>query len=268
MLSNFSLMYISLTLYTIIKSSVLIWTFLWGVLLKIEAFKLNTFCAVLFIVSGIGLAVASSTDVSPIGVAMVLGASAAGGVRWALVQKLMAVDEQSKNVFVSIYRFAPASALSMLPFALGMDLLPLLRSDFFVDSSDNNLAATLALVVLGGLIAFALITTEVHLVNLTSSLTMGVLGQVKEVIQIVLSMAIFHDHVNLLNAAGIVIAMVAVGYYKRIKSVDRETLRYSTLSQVELELDVFDQDLEDSSEETTGGVFDDFDDDQDIISRR
>ena len=232
MLSNFSLMYISLTLYTIIKSSVLIWTFLWGVLLRIETFKCNVFCAVLFIVGGIGLAVASSTDVSVIGVAMVLGASASGGVRWALVQKLMTVNEQSRNVFVSIYRFAPASALSMVPFALGVDLMPFLRSDFFQNSSDSALTTTFVLVVLGGLFAIALITTEVHLVNLTSSLTMGVLGQVKEVIQIVLSMLIFHDHVNLLNAAGIVIAVTAVGYYKRIKAVDAETTRYSALNQV------------------------------------
>jgi solute carrier family 35, member C2 len=232
MLSNFSLMYITLTLYTIIKSSVLIWTFFWGVVLRIEPFKINTFCAVLFIVGGISLAVASSTDVSVIGIVMVLGAAASGGIRWALVQKLMTVNEQSKNVFVSIYRFAPASALSMIPFAVGMELVPFLKSDFFLQSSDNILAATAALVVSGGLIAFSLITTEVHLVNLTSSLTMGVMGQVKEVIQIVLSMIIFHDHVNLLNAVGIVVAMVAVGYYKRIKMADNEEVKYRTLSQV------------------------------------
>lgn len=33
MLSNMALMYVTLTLYTIIKSSVLIWTFFWGVML-------------------------------------------------------------------------------------------------------------------------------------------------------------------------------------------------------------------------------------------
>lgn len=232
MLSNFSLMYITLTLYTIVKSSVLIWTFFWGVILQIEPFKWNTFCAVIFIVGGISLAVAASTNVSIFGTIMVLGAAASGGIRWALVQKLMSVNAQSKNVFVSIYRFAPASVLAMLPFAIGMELLPFLRSEFYLNSNDNTLAATAALVVSGGLIAFSLITTEVHLVNLTSSLTMGVLGQIKEVIQIVLSMIIFHDHVNVLNAAGIVIAMIAVGYYKRIKMADNEEIRYRTLSQV------------------------------------
>jgi len=264
MLSNFSLLYISLTLYTIIKGTVLIWVFLWGVLFNIEIFRLSTFCAVLGIVGGIGLAVATSTDVSLVGVIMVLCAAAAGGVRWALVQKLMAVDDHSRNVFVSIHRFSPASALAITPVALVTEVVPFFQSTFYSSSSSAGLAATATLIAVGGGIAFLLITTEVHLVNLTSSLTMGVLGQVKELIQILLSMIVFRDHMNVLNATGIAIAMISVGIYKRIKYAEKEnssTIAYCTLSQVELELKAFDDALDDSlSDVVTDGCFD-FDDD-------
>jgi len=259
MLSNFSLLYITLTLYTIIKGTVLIWVFLWGVLFNIEKFKASTFCAVLGIVGGIGLAVAASTDVSIVGVLMVLGAAAAGGVRWALVQKLMAVDDHSRDVFVSIHRFSPASALTITPIAIITELVPFFQSEFYASSSPAGLTATMTLISVGGGIAFLLITTEVHLVNLTSSLTMGVLGQVKELLQILLSMMIFRDHVNALNATGIVIAMIAVAIYKRIKYAEKDSLsapEYSALSQVELELKAFDDTLDDSLDVITDGCFD------------
>ena len=40
-LSNVSILFISLTLYTTIKATVLVFTFLWGILLGIEKFKCN-----------------------------------------------------------------------------------------------------------------------------------------------------------------------------------------------------------------------------------
>eukprot|EP00602_Paraphysomonas_sp_CaronLab_P000741 CAMPEP_0185028920 /NCGR_PEP_ID=MMETSP1103-20130426/14999_1 /TAXON_ID=36769 /ORGANISM="Paraphysomonas bandaiensis, Strain Caron Lab Isolate" /LENGTH=96 /DNA_ID=CAMNT_0027563501 /DNA_START=1007 /DNA_END=1297 /DNA_ORIENTATION=+ len=93
---------------------------------------------------------------------------------------------------------------------------------------------------------------------------MGVLGQVKELIQILLSMIVFRDHMNVLNATGIAIAMISVGIYKRIKYAEKEnssTIAYCTLSQVELELKAFDDALDDSlSDVVTDGCFD-FDDD-------
>ena len=234
LLSNMALMYVTLTLYTIIKSSVLIWTFTWGVLLGIEKYRLTTFCSVLGICFGISLAVASSTEVSLVGVFMVLGASAMSGIRWALTQKLMVDDEQSKNIFVNVYRFIPSSAVSMLIVACIIDVKPFMESDFVQDSTLAEFMTLFVFCCAGGVIAFILITTEVHLVGLLSSLSLGVLGQVKEVIQIALAMIVFHDKLNFVNFIGIVIAMVAIGFYKKFKSdeIRENEIEYQSLKQV------------------------------------
>jgi len=171
MLSNLSLVYISVTLYTVIKASVVVWVFFWGVLFRLEKFKILTFLAVLITSAGLGMAVSSHTVIRVDGIFLCLGAAAAGGLRWALTQQLMVSDESSKNVFVAIYRFAPASALSMLPFALFIEVGPLLRSRFL--NQRQALLEAFSMTFVGGLIAFILILTEVNLVRISSSLTMG-----------------------------------------------------------------------------------------------
>ena len=215
MLSNWSLRYVTVTVYTIIKASVVLWTFFWGVILQLESFKCKTCVAVFLITLGLSIAVFTTTNVSPFGAALVLLASALGGVRWALTQQLMAVDHQSKDVFVALYRFAPYSAVSLLPFALILEGSLFVKSDFAAISPVTALLAVFVLV--GGIIAFGLIVTEVHLVFLTSSLTMGVLGQLKELLQIGLAMLIFQDNLTFYNAAGIVIALGSVVYYKILR---------------------------------------------------
>lgn len=234
MLSNMSLMFVTLTLYTIVKSSVLIWTFFFGVVLGVEKFRLTTFASVLGICFGLSLAVASSTDVSVIGVVMVLAASGMSGVRWAMTQKLMVDDEQSTNIFVNVYRFVPSSAMSMLAVACALDVKPFSESEFVSESSVSEIIFFLLLSSAGGGIAFILITTEVRLVKLLSSLSLGVLGQVKEIIQIVLAMVVFRDRLNATNVGGIVIAMVAIGFYKKFKSDEtkEEDIAYQSLKQV------------------------------------
>ena len=171
-----------------------------------------TFLAVVITSAGLGLAVSSHTTISVVGLLLCLGAAAAGGLRWALTQQLMVSDEATRNVFVAIYRFSPASAISMLPFALALELRPLMTSSFGKDPLALSEAAAMTLG--GGLIAFALILTEVNLVRLSSSLTMGMLGQMKEVLQIALALAIFRDELHPLNAFGIFVSLSASAFYR------------------------------------------------------
>jgi solute carrier family 35, member C2 len=238
MFSNYSLLYISITLYTIIKASVLIWTFLWGVLFEIEPFHFKTLSAVLVIFLGISLAVFASTDLSLFGIVLVLIAAACGGIRWVLVQKLLSSSSSPSSAsssMLSIYYFSPYSALSILPFGL-YNLFTFTSSDYFLLSSSLDLWITLTLILVGGLIAFYLILTEVYLVQITSSLTLGVLGQIKEMVQIVLSIIVFHDAISWMNGFGVVIAVIGVWWYKSIKLLDHlqntSHQEYHTLAQV------------------------------------
>lgn len=215
MFSNLSLQYITITLYTITKTSVIAWTFMWALILKMEVFKLKTFVVVCFICLGISLAVASPTAISFTGVSYCLVASAAGGLRWAFTERLVRSNEQCKSPFVCLHHIAPVSATFMLPVGLVVDGVPFLNSQF---AHDNNLAMlSFGILTCGGIMAFALILVEVKLVQLTSSVTMGVLGQLKELLQIIVAIIIFKDQVSSMNAMGLALALLMVGVYKWIK---------------------------------------------------
>jgi len=244
MLSNVSLLHISVTLYTVVKASVVVWVFFWGVLFRLEKFRVVTFMAVAITSAGLMLAVSTHTSISVIGLVLCLGAAASGGLRWALTQQLLVSDESSRNVFIAIYRFSPASALSMAPFALGLELPVLLRSPFAQDR--EALLQALSMTLAGGFIAFALILVEVNLVRLSSSLTMGMLGQLKEILQIALALMIFRDELHWVNGLGIVVSLLASAFYRYVKAAEaRESALssngYLAVNQVESELDVFDE---------------------------
>ncbi|CAM9206479.1 unnamed protein product [Phaeothamnion confervicola] len=66
-----------------------------------------------------------------------------------------------------------------------------------------------------GLVAFALILVEVQLVSLTSSLSMGVIGNIKDIVQIAIAVLVYHDQVSALNILGLVLAISGGWLYKR-----------------------------------------------------
>ena len=60
--SNESIIYLSITMFTTLKSIVLIFTFIWSIILQVEEFNWKILGAVICIVLGVGIAVFSATD--------------------------------------------------------------------------------------------------------------------------------------------------------------------------------------------------------------
>lgn len=230
--SNMSIKYISVTLYTIIKTSVIVWTFVWALLFRIEKFKLKTFISVCFITLGISLAVSSPTAVSWVGVSLCMAAAACGGLRWAMTERLVGMNEQCKDPFVTIFHFSPISALLVTPFALFVELGDFVASPFASNSS--LFWEGFVFITVGGAIAFVMLFVEVKIVNLTSSLTIGVLGQLKELTQITLAVVVFGDKLSFINTCGVVASFVFVAVYKWIRRSEmKETLTAESISQKE-----------------------------------
>jgi solute carrier family 35 protein C2 len=213
--SNLSLKYITVTLYTITKTSTIAFTFIWALGLGVEKFRIKTCLTVVMICIGIVMAVTSPTPVSVIGLCFCLTAAACGGLRWVVTEKLIAANSQCSNPFVCLFHFAPVSALVAVPLCVGIDIVPFMESQLV--HQPNLLIEASIFMLVGGLCAFCLILVEVKLVQLTSSLTMGVLGQLKELLQICAAIIVYHDHVSTTNAIGLIIALSCVGVYKWIK---------------------------------------------------
>ena len=183
-----------MTNYTLLKSTVLLWTYIWALMIGVSTFQLRTLLSVITISIGLAMAILKSSDLNLLGAIFVLAASAAAGLRWALLQLLIFKDPISKTFFGSVYRFSPASALGVVPVACFVDLPGFIESEFFHDTSALSLAVLI--VACCGIMAFLLVTVEVRIVQLTSSVTLSVVGQVKELVQIVLAMIVFGDQLS------------------------------------------------------------------------
>lgn len=214
--SNIAIQYLPLSIYTTTKGATLVFTFLLGVMCKLEEFQWSLFFAILGIVSGLGLAIASSGDsISAYGLLCVTLSAAASAVRWVLMQLLAVRDVKSESVMVTLFRFSPYSAASIIPFALLFEAPGLVHSSFADHST--VLVQALLYAVLGGVVSFLLIIAEVKLLRVTSSLTMCVIGQIKEIIQIAAAMVLFKDHITLKSGLGIAVSIIAAYWYRHLK---------------------------------------------------
>ncbi len=264
MLSNLSILYIPLSLYTALKTTVPVWTFVMGIIMGVERFEIWTFLSISFVVCGLAIAVQFSVEGSWTGVIYVLLASLSGGLRWLLLQVLVGSDQDSREIMVAIYRFSPSSTLFLLPIGLYVELPRLLGSKF---CTDINLGLTaLGNACSGGFFSIALIAFEIYILRKTSSVTLGILGQIKEVFQILLSVLIYSEYLTVQTIIGLTVSVIAANFYRRIKqaqsrleqtqvlgSEDGYALpgsRLDTEIEAEMELDVF-KFTGDSDEEDT-----------------
>lgn len=211
-LTNTAVLYLPLSLVTSIKGSTLIFTFLWGIVIEIEKFQWKLLIAVVGITSGLVVTVTNSVTINTIGCLCAFGAACAGGLRWALLQLLEQRDPQSKSVMVTLYRFTPASVVSILPLVFAVEGDKFYASTFWRHSKDMNDALLLCLI--GGVFAFCLVVVEVKLVRLTSALTMSVFGQVKEIIQISLAMILLRENLSIKGGVGIGMSILSSLYYR------------------------------------------------------
>ena len=83
----------------------------------------------------------------------------------------------------------------------------------------------LAFVSIGGLASLLLLMAEVKLLQLTSSLSLGVFGVIKEILQIILAVGVFHDTISLVNVLGLALCIGGTGAYHHMKHQGLSRLR-------------------------------------------
>lgn len=158
-LSNLSLKTITLTLYTMCKSSALIFVLGFAFLFKLEKFSYRLVGVITFISVGVFFMVFNVTAVSVPGIIMVFSASAIGGLRWALTSLLMHRREMGmSNPFATIYWLAPLMALSLAIVSIALEgWIVVLDSGYF-----NGWASirTILVILFPGVLAFSMVSSE------------------------------------------------------------------------------------------------------------
>mgnify|MGYP001081629699 CR=1 FL=1 len=259
-LSNSSLKYVSLSFYTMVKSSspmfILIFAFIFG----LERASVTLVSIITVIGMGTLLTVYNPTSFDLLGFCLVFSAAIMSGIRWALTQLIIDIqDDEDKSRNAD----GPLSAILFLTPPIGVTLAVICGSfeGFKVIFSKVFLQAsifqTLLICTFGGIMTFSLILTEYKVVESTSVVTLSISSIVKEIIMIFVSVVYFKDKLLPINYLGLVISIGGIiGYnYHKIrrksskKDISQMYLAIPTTEPVQVFLNPFiddeDEELED-----------------------
>ena len=195
-LSNAGLLLLSVATHTMIKACTPVFVLGAGLALKLELCRWSSILIVLVICAGTilcspGVADHHREKDSLLGVLLTVSGGAVGGLRWGLTQKACQKGVRVKPTEL-VRRTLPTSAAFLVLVAGLLDARRLIRTPGSGDLAQKALGAALAL-ALGGL---GLLTVEVTLVALTSSLTLAVAAVAKELVLIGVSIGLLKNDVS------------------------------------------------------------------------
>lgn len=210
-MGNISLKYITVSFYTMVKSSSLGWVMIFGFMFRIEKPNVKLISVVMVLMIGVVMMVAGETKFHLIGFLLVLGAAVLSGLRWALTQLLLTRCPATTNPFSTIQNVAPMMALCLFLFALIVEgPVTFLTSHFW---ADQGLLWGIFLMIIPGLFAFFLTVAEYALLQETSVITLSIGGIFKEILTIVASALIYDDTMSVVNTIGLVVSLLAIVAY-------------------------------------------------------
>ncbi|XP_068184265.1 solute carrier family 35 member C2 isoform X2 [Antennarius striatus] len=177
-LSNWSFLFITISLYTMTKSSAVLFILFFSLIFKLEEPNPFLILVVLLISCGLFMFTFESTQFNLEGFLMVLLASFIGGIRWTLTQVLMQKAELGlQNPIDAMFHLQPIMFIGLFPLFLYNEGLSLSTSEKLFRSTElSPLLYSLFTLSLGGGLAFGLGFSEFLLVSRTSSLTLSISG--------------------------------------------------------------------------------------------
>ncbi|XP_072930918.1 solute carrier family 35 member C2 [Epargyreus clarus] len=207
--SNWGLELVTISLYTMTKSTTIIFILGFAILLGLEKKSWSLVGIVIMIAAGLIMFTYKATQFNFLGFNFLLLASFAAGVRWTFAQLLM---QKSKlglhNPIDMVFHVQPWMFLSLLPFVImfeGTDCFEYLQS-----LPREALLPTLLKVSVGATIAFAMEISEFLVVTYTSSLTLSIAGIFKEMCILVLAVEVSGDQLSPINVAGLVLCLLGI----------------------------------------------------------
>ncbi|WBW73522.1 Golgi phosphoenolpyruvate transmembrane transporter Pet3 [Schizosaccharomyces osmophilus] len=209
-LGNMSLETITLSFYTMCRSSILVFVFIFSVLFRIEQFDRILLFITFIITGGVILMVATETEFVFSGFLFVMASSIMSGLRWALTQKLLLDHPMTSNPFTSLSALTPLNFCVL--FIAGLILEG--PKEFVTSGVWKQQGPFMSIVlIVPGTLAFMMIASEFGLIKKTSVVTLSVCGILKEIITIVVSTLFYHDIMLPINVIGLIITLIGIAVY-------------------------------------------------------
>ncbi|KAN0062922.1 hypothetical protein ACQY0O_004743 [Thecaphora frezii] len=218
-LSNSSLKTITLTFYTMCKSSNLAFVLFFAFLFRLEVIRWSLIGIITLITIGVVLMVAAETKFVLVGAVQVLTASAMGGLRWTLTQMLLDRDGMGlNNPIATIFWLAPVMGACLITLSAAFeDWHAIFGAENGWFSGMWRSIHTVVLITAPGVLAFGMNLSEFALIQRTSVVTLSVAGIFKEVLTIMIASIVFGDELTPINVTGLCITLLGIGLYNYLK---------------------------------------------------
>ncbi|KAK4208799.1 putative nucleotide-sugar transporter YMD8 [Rhypophila decipiens] len=215
-LGNTSLQFITLTFYTMCKSSSLAFVLIFAFLFRLEAPTWKLVAIIATMTFGVVMMVAGEVEFDLGGFILVISAAFFSGFRWALTQILLLRNPATSNPFASIFYLAPVMFVTLMLIAIPTEGIFDLWEGLGVIYEQEGLLTPL-IILFPGTIAFLMTASEFALLQRTSVVTLSIAGIFKEVVTISAAAIVFGDTMTPVNIIGLLITIAAIGAYNYIK---------------------------------------------------
>lgn len=216
-LGNTSLKFITLTFYTMCKSSVLAFVLLFALLFRLErpSWKLGGIIALMTV--GVIMMVADETAFEVRGFVLVMSASFFSGFRWSLTHILLLRNPATSNPFSSIFFLAPVMFFTLLVIAVPAENPANVAAGIKGLAEAKGSVMAVLILLFPGCLAFLMVASEFALLKRTSVVTLSVCGIFKEVLTISAGAIVFHDELTPINISGLLVTLASIGGYNYMK---------------------------------------------------
>ncbi|KAI0125797.1 solute carrier family 35 member C2 [Xylariales sp. AK1849] len=216
-LGNTSLKFITLTFYTMCKSSALAFVLLFAFVFRLETPTWKLVGIIATMTMGVVMMVAGEVEFKLGGFILVISAAFFSGFRWGLTQILLLRNPATSNPFSSIFFLAPIMFLTLILIAVPVEgIFELIEGLRQLSEEWGSVRAPLIL-LFPGTIAFLMTASEFALLQRTSVVTLSIAGIFKEVVTISAAALVFDDKLTPINVSGLVITIAAIAGYNYIK---------------------------------------------------
>lgn len=216
-LGNTSLKFITLTFYTMCKSSALAFVLLFAFIFRLETPSWKLVGVIATMTVGVIMMVAGEVEFSLLGFILVISAAFFSGFRWGLTQILLLRNPATSNPFSSIFFLAPVMFLTLISIAIPVEGFPALIEGVRALVAEWGPFLTPLLILFPGTIAFLMTASEFALLQRTSVVTLSIAGIFKEAVTITASLIVFGDTLTPVNVSGLFVTLGSIAAYNYIK---------------------------------------------------
>ncbi|KAL9113613.1 MAG: hypothetical protein Q9227_002351 [Pyrenula ochraceoflavens] len=214
---NMSLKFITLTFYTMTKSSALGFVLLFAFLFRLETPSLKLILIIATMTAGVVMMVAGEAAFHLLGFILILLSSCLSGFRWALTQILLLRHPATSNPFSTLWFLTPIMFATLFLFAMFVEGPLAIVHGLSKLTTEKGTALGLLILLTPGVIAFCMIASEFALLRRTNVVTLSICGIFKEVMTITAAELKYQDPLTPINISGLCVTLASIAAYNYLK---------------------------------------------------